>query len=154
MSKYSGHGSYGVFAVGLTPTYVLFDNITNAPEYMAKMQEYTDSGSGGWTQGIAAVKKFALQAECNDDDAAAVDLVGVAPGTPGTLYLRRGSIEQFDVIAGTIFGGVKRAVDNAEGGVPRVTLSWEHGTATLWVPKASLPSALRVQLVAAGRLTA
>lgn len=146
MAKFSAHGSYALFVVGVTPTYYFIENITNSEEFQAKMQEVTDSGSRGWTEGLSGVNQASCSLACNDDDTAALDISGLQLGALGTLYVRRGTPEIFDVHTNSRFVGVSREANNRDGGPPELRINFMHGIATPGVAKASLPAGVRTYL--------
>jgi hypothetical protein len=150
MARYSGHGGYGVFVwvnSSSVTVYTVVHNITYELRGELKAPEHTDSRDQGWASGLGKVATAEVTLECNDDDTAAMDFVGVPMGQRGDLYMRRGELERFDAITTTTWMGLPgRTNDNMEGGTPRVRYRFMYGILTTWVAKASLPAGLRSYL--------
>lgn len=150
--RYSGHGGYAVFVV--SDNYYVIHNVTHEPNYRGNIVRNTDSRNQGWTSGICKVADVTVGFDVNDDSTAALDLSGLPIGISGDLYIRRGELERFDRVTGTIWGGVSRSNNNEEGGTPRCRLNFETGVATTWLTKSALPAGLQAYLISEGLLTA
>ncbi len=127
MGKVNAHG--GFLVISGAPN-VRLDNATHEIDVEEIIDDVTTSGSGGVAEGLACLYKVnSLTTEMPDDSAAAPEMLGLTIGQTVSLYCRRGALAQYDLVANTIFKGLRKSNDNS-GKARRLSLTFEYGSYT------------------------
>jgi len=123
MAKVSGHGGFWV-RQGTPNAIVHNSQWTLATE--AVIDDVTDSSSGGVAVGLPIIVKVAsLEMEVPEDDVAYPQALGLTEGAVLNIWLKRGALNQWDKVDGTIVRSVR--VTNDQQRARRVQITCEYG---------------------------
>jgi inosine/xanthosine triphosphate pyrophosphatase family protein len=124
MSKVNAHGGFLVID-GAPP--VRLDNTEHELDLEAIIDDTTDSGSGGSAQGLPCIVKVnSVTTSIAEDSVAYPEALGLTPGVVVTIWCRRGSINQYDQVVGTIMKSLRKINDN-NGKARRAQIVFEYG---------------------------
>lgn len=121
------HGSWGV--VQVSASYYLLDNVSAAYQVKVRGQDVTHSGSGGWVHHLTQLKSVeSLAFEADFDSVADIEIGGLAICTNCIVWVKRGSVNKYDVFSDTKFDGVGDTRDNQSGAAIRRSYSFIGGS--------------------------
>lgn len=125
MSKVNAHGGFLVVD-GAPPVRV--DTAEYELDIEAIIDDTTDSGSDGAAEGLACIYKVnAVTMSVAEDDTNYPEVLGLEVMEVVTLFLRRGALNQWDLVTGTIVKSYRKTNDN-NGKARRLQVSMEYGT--------------------------
>lgn len=136
--KISGHGGF-LILIGEVANSVVH-NVSYEADVDAIVDDVTDSGSGGWGEGLPIYLKLnGLVIEVIDSDAANFALaLGIVEGAVVNLWGKRGARATGDLFEGTIVRNVHTS--NPQTGARRVRITCEYGRLTRNSAAPTLPT--------------